>query len=152
MAKPSDEVVLSMPSLALKDAKNKVMEITPKLDEHIVKLIMFGDRKGWRNEIFAWCNTIYNIKLKLPTRKRLTTEEYMDCLQEFDPTEHVNFQNWVEAIEENLDPKMERKLSLEEARYKVHDIQRKLAGMWSSGTYTKPAFEYYLNSVLYKEI
>lgn len=140
---------LSMAKFTLAKAKDHVRNLTPKLEEHLIKLVLFGDRKGWRDEVAAWCSSIQQIRVNLPKRKFLTKQEYLDCMNEYDYPDNVtNFRNKVLEIERNLNPKMAQTRSLDSAMQKVHYLQIRLADMWSNYEYTRAKFDTILDITL----
>jgi len=52
---------IAMPVLSIKDAKRMAEERWEQLENHLIKLAVWGDRTSWRREVYAFCKNMQRI-------------------------------------------------------------------------------------------
>lgn len=120
-----DATELSMVKLPRKDALEALRSKWVQLNNHIVKIAMWGDAEYWRTEIKTFATGIQNTKLKLPKSNRhFTREEHEDALEDFRNSTDGRryFQSKVEELIETMDTPPVR--TLEEGRPIAYDLQQ----------------------------
>jgi hypothetical protein len=73
--------VEGMARFPFSEAKFRVGTYMNKMNDHLVKLIMWGDGKTanhWTKEIIGFFKNAKDVKISLPTRTQLTKQEYMN--------------------------------------------------------------------------
>lgn len=69
-----------------KEAFDKVAGLWKRLNEHIVKIVMWGDSRMWRKEVSIFAKDIHEVELKLKSRKKLTIVEHQDAMTDYRST------------------------------------------------------------------
>jgi hypothetical protein len=79
--------VEGMPRFPLREAKLRVGIYLNRMNDHLVKLIMWGNDKTtqhWLNEIFIFLRDSKSIRVSLPSRDRLTKKEFLNEISTID--------------------------------------------------------------------
>ena len=124
----------AMPTKSLGKAKAMVEQRWKPLEEHLIKLSIWGDRVSWRREVYKFCKNIQDITLKIESRTFLTKQEYLEERTDFrKSTQEIKrlFAGNVASIGRRMTiPKLRDE---ETARYIVHKIQIDLSELFSKG-------------------
>jgi hypothetical protein len=136
----------SIARMSLRDAKFSIINMIPPLQDHLVKLAIYGDRYGWKQEVVAFVDSIQNVRLKLKTREYLAEEEYQDTLRQWhDVGNESPFVGAARVITQpmlNLQPKR----TITEAQPVVLAWQNELCRLWSQGKATEDVVLQLLNN------
>ena len=94
--------------MVVRTRKEAIQELEAKweqLNNHIVKIAMWGDKPNWRTEIRTFAVQIQNIRLKLSKSKRhFTREEHLDAMDDYRNTSFGNmyFKSKFEEINDSF--------------------------------------------------
>ena len=124
----------AMPVKTLKEAKQLIEERWVPLEDHLIKLVVWGDRISWRREVYAFCGNIQKVTVKLKNRVHLTKMEYLESSDEFrvsSQTHRTYFKNRVNRIGKKF--KLEKRMPDEASMVLVHKIQIELSELFSMG-------------------
>lgn len=123
-----------MVQVSLKRAKQMAEERWGQLENHLIKLAVWGDRVSWRREVYAFCKNMQNIDLKLNNRTYLSKIEYLEASTDFRKASQEK-KAWFKTRVKNLGKRMSipRLREDELARYIIHKIQIELSELFSKG-------------------
>ena len=82
------EIVTALAKLPVKDATSKIIANANRMNEHIVKLIFWGNQRDgdhWYKEIVnRFIKDIYNVRIDFPSRKKFKQDKYKDLISHLD--------------------------------------------------------------------
>lgn len=96
-----------------------------QLNNHIVKIAMWGDSSGWRKEIKAFSTSLQNTKLKLKRDRHFTREEHEDALEDFRNTRDgkMYFRSKFQEMTDEMNV-AKPKRSIEEGQQIAYELQK----------------------------
>jgi hypothetical protein len=127
----------AIPKMRPREAKQAIINMVPPLQDHLIKLAVYGDRYAWKQEAAGFAIHIQQIRLSSRSREFLTQQQYHDTMRDWTKSgDESSFSSAARIIMHgmlNLKPKR----SIAEAQQTVLAWQNELTRRWSEGKITR---------------